>query len=257
MLKGKTGKLEPHTEACMFVGYPTCTRGGLFYSPLNKKVFVSTNVTFLKDDYMTNFKPHSKVVLEELRSDQIKKSPPTIDERKSQETTIPIQNILVPRRSGRVVRLPSRYRHEGEVQFLVSLTNQDDPLTYCDAMDDSDKDKWQDSMNQEMESMYSNFIWELVDPPEDVKSIGCKWIFKRKRDIDGKVETSKARLVAKGYTQKEGVDCEETFSPVAMLKSIRILLSIATCLDYEIWKRDVKTDFLNGYLEESINMMQP
>ena len=202
MLKGNTGKLEPRTEVCMFVGYLKGTRGGLFYNPLDKKVFVSTNATFLEDDYMTNFKPSSKVVLEELRSDHIRKSPSSTDERQSQETTIPIQNILVPRRSGRVVRLPSRYRHEGEVQFLVSVTNQDDPLTYRDAMDDSDKDKWQDAMNQEMESMYSNSVWELVDPLEDVKPIGCKWIFKRKRGIDGKVETFKARLMAKGYTQK-------------------------------------------------------
>ena len=58
----------------------------------------------------------------------------------------------------------------------------------------------------------------------------------------------------KGFTQKEGIDYEETFSPVAMLKSIRILLSIAACLDYEIWKMDVKTAFLNGNLEEDIYM---
>ena len=62
--------------------------------------------------------------------------------------------------------------------------------------------------------------------------------------------------MAKGYTQKEGVEYEETFSPVAMPKSICILLSIVACLDYEIWKMDVKTTFLNGYLEESIYMMQ-
>ena len=80
MPKGKTGKLEAYIEVCMFVSYPKGTRGGLFYSPSDKRVFVSTDVTFLGDDYMINFKPRSKVVLEELRSNHIRKSPSTTDE---------------------------------------------------------------------------------------------------------------------------------------------------------------------------------
>ena len=71
------------------------------------------------------------------------------------------------------------------------------------------------------------------------------------------METFKARLVAKGYTQKECFDYEETFSPVAMIKSIRILLSIVTHMDYKIWQMDVKTAFLNGSLKETIYMVQP
>ncbi|KAL6312719.1 hypothetical protein AAG906_025806 [Vitis piasezkii] len=94
-----------------------------------------------------------------------------------------------------------------------------------------------EAMKLEIESMYSNSR-ELVDLPEGIKPIGCKWIYKRKRGPNGKVETFKARLVAKGFTQKEGVDYEDTFSPVAMLKSIRILLSITTYYDYEIWQMD-------------------
>ncbi|RVW85792.1 Retrovirus-related Pol polyprotein from transposon TNT 1-94 [Vitis vinifera] len=101
------------------------------------------------------------------------------------------------------------------------------------------------SHETQIESMYSNSVWELVDLPEGIKPIGCKWIYKRKRGPNGKVETFKARLVAKGFTQKEGVDYEDTFSPVAMLKSIRILLSIAAYYGYEIWQMDVKTTFLN------------
>ena len=141
--------------------------------------------------------------------------------------------------------------------MALFVITDNDPLTYKHAMEDPDVERWLEAMNLEMESMYSNSVWELVDLPDEVRPIGCKWIYKRKKGVDGKVETFKARLVAKGYTQQEGVDYEETFSPVAMLKSIRILLSIAACLDYEIYQMDVKTAFLNGYLEESIYMVQP
>ncbi|MUG03538.1 hypothetical protein ECC01_21350 [Bacillus tequilensis] len=95
-------------------------------------------------------------------------------------------------------------------------------------------------MNSEMDYIYSNKVWNLVDAPEGIVPIGCKWIFKKKIGVDGKVETYKARLVAKGYRQRQGVDYDETFSPVAMLKSIRILLAIAAHYDYEIWQMDVK-----------------
>ena len=112
-------------------------------------------------------------------------------------------------------------------------------------------------MKSELDSMYSNHVWDLVKAPNDIEPVGCKWVYKRKRGIDGKVEPFKVRLVAKGYIQKEGIDYEETLSSVAMLKSIRILLSIAAHYDYEIWQMDVKTTFLNDNLEEEINMMQP
>ena len=98
-------------------------------------------------------------------------------------------------------------------------------------------------MKSELDSMYSNQVWDLVKAPNGIKLVSCKWVYKRKRGIDGKVETFKARLMAKGYTQKEGIDYEETFSPVAMLKSIIILLSIAAHYDYEIWQMDVKMLF--------------
>ncbi|GKG02543.1 retrotransposon protein, putative, ty1-copia subclass, partial [Tanacetum coccineum] len=70
--------------------------------------------------------------------------------------------------------------------------------------------------------------------------------------MDGKVHTYKARLIAKGYTQTYGVDYEETFSPVADIRAIRILIAMAVFYDYGIWQMDVKTTFLNGYLDEDI-----
>ena len=96
MLKGKTGKLEPRTEVCLFVGYPKGTRGGLFNSPEDKKVFVSTNATFLENDYMANFKPRSRVVLEELQSDQIRPRLVTVTGECNKETTNPIQDVIAP-----------------------------------------------------------------------------------------------------------------------------------------------------------------
>ena len=205
---------------------------------------------------MADFKPRSKVVLEELLADEIEPTLTTIVERQRKESTNCDQTPSPPWRSGREIRLPARYRENGEANVTVTDDSEDDPLTYKMAMDDVDQDKWQEAMKLKMESMYSNSVWELVDLPEGVKPIGYKWIYKRKKGADGKVETYKARLISKGFTQKEGVNYEDTFSPVAMLKSIRILLSITAPYDYEIWQVDVKTAFLNGHLEETIHMVQ-
>ncbi|GJV95014.1 retrovirus-related pol polyprotein from transposon TNT 1-94 [Tanacetum coccineum] len=108
---------------------------------------------------------------------------------------------------------------------------------------------------------------EIDEPQSDIipirrtssygKTVGSKWLFKKKTDMDGVVHTYKARLVAKGYTQTPGIDYEETFSPVADIRAIRILIAIAAYYDYEIWQMDVKTAFLNGYLNEEVYMEQP
>ena len=97
---------------------------------------------------------------------------------------------------------------------------------------------------------------DFDDLPNDRQAIEIKWIFKKKTDADSNVTVYKARLVAKGFRQVQGVDYDETFSPVAMLKSVQIMLAIAAFYDYEIWQMDVKTAFLNGYLKEELYMMQ-
>ncbi|KAL0294729.1 UNVERIFIED_CONTAM: Copia protein [Sesamum radiatum] len=124
-------------------------------------------------------------------------------------------------------------------------------------MSDIDSDKWLEAMKFEMDSIGSNQVWTLVDPPKGARPVGCKWVYKHKLGANGEVTAFKARLVAKRYTQRLRVDFEETYSPVAMAKSIRILLAIAAWYDYEIWQMDVKTAFLNGFVEEQIFMDQP
>ncbi|KAL0419078.1 UNVERIFIED_CONTAM: Retrovirus-related Pol polyprotein from transposon RE1 [Sesamum radiatum] len=98
-------------------------------------------------------------------------------------------------------------------------------------MSDNDSGKWLEAMKSEMDSMSSNQVLTLVDRPKSVRPVECKWIYKRKIGANGEVTTFKARLVAKGYTQRPGVDFEETFLPVAMAKSIRIMLAIAIYMD--------------------------
>ena len=120
-----------------------------------------------------------------------------------------------------------------------------------------DSTKWLEAMKSEMGSMYENKVWTLIDLSNDQRAIEIKWIFKRKTDADSSVTIYKARLVVKGFRQVQGVDYDETFSPVAMLKFFRIMLAIAAFYDYEIWQMDVKTAFLNGFLEEELYMMQP
>jgi Reverse transcriptase (RNA-dependent DNA polymerase) len=103
-----------------------------------------------------------------------------------------------------------------------------------EAMAWPDSVEWLGAMRSEIKSMYDNQVWNLVDLPEGAHPIENKWVFKRKLDLDGNLTTYKARLVAKGFKQIQGVDYDETFSPVAMFKSTQILLAIVVFHDYEI-----------------------
>ena len=257
VLRQKTSKLASRSELCLFVGYPKGTKGYIFYSPSDKKTFVSTNARFLEEDYIKSMKPRSELVLEELLGENASTSQSEIVSEPIIEEPHQELTPSVPRRSGRVVKQPERFMFHGEALTASADMDDDEPMSYLQAMASPEANLWQDAMKSEIHSMYSNNVWKIVDLPEGIKPVGCKWIFKKKRGPDGNVETFKARLVAKGYTQKEGIDYEDTFSPVAMLKTIRILLSIAAALDYEIWQMDVKTAFLNGNLDERIYMAQP
>ena len=138
----------------------------------------------------------------------------------------------------------------------ISANESDEPTSYKEAMERPESGKWLESVKSEIDSMYTNKVWTLVDIPEDRKAVENKWIFKKKTNTHGNVSVYKVRLVAKGFRQIQGVDYEEMFSPVAMIKSIRILLAIVAYHDYEIWQMDVKTVFLNGNIEEELYMMQ-
>ncbi|GJX70938.1 retrotransposon protein, putative, ty1-copia subclass [Tanacetum coccineum] len=145
----------------------------------------------------------------------------------------PQSDIILIRRSTRTRRTTDRMclYIDAEEHELGDLG---EPANYKAALLDLGSDKWLNAMNVEMQSMKDNEVWDLVGLPPNGKTVGSKWLFKKKTDIDGAVHTYKARLVAKGYTQTRGIDYKEAFSPVADIRAIRILIAIATFYDYEI-----------------------
>jgi hypothetical protein len=141
---------------------------------------------------------------------------------------------------------------------MISLCTLDDtPTSITEAYASPDADDWKEAVPSEMDSILSNGTWELSELPFGCKPICCKWVFKKKLRPDGTIDKYKARLVAKGYTQKGGGDFFDTYSHVARMTTIRILLSLAASYGLIVHQMDVKTTFLNGELDEEIYMDQP
>ncbi|KAJ9566176.1 hypothetical protein OSB04_002142 [Centaurea solstitialis] len=250
-------KLKPKSDKCFFVRYPKTTVGYYFYNPEENKVFVARNGKFLEEKFLSLENTRKDVDLQIV--DEENTTPvvePEIQHDNVEPQSEPIEEVRTQdlRRSSRVRQEPDRY-----LGFLVSQDSGDlnEPTSYGEAVSGSESEQWQEAMKAEMQSMYDNQVWELTDLPQHCKAVGRKWVFKKKTDMDGNVHTFKARLVAKGFTQTHGIDYDETFSPVAMLKSIRILMAISAYFNYEIWQMDVKTAFLNGKLTEDVYMEQP
>ncbi|KAL8088682.1 hypothetical protein AgCh_038452 [Apium graveolens] len=140
---------------------------------------------------------------------------------------------------------------------FITYNVEDEPLTFRQAKDSSESRHWKGAVKSEIDSIISNGTWELVDLPPGCSTIGCKWIFKRKLNPDGSINKYKARLVAKGFRQMEGIDYFDTYSPVARMTTIRMLIALASVHGLIIHQMDVKTAFLHGDLEEEIYMDQP
>lgn len=114
-----------------------------------------------------------------------------------------------------------------------------------------------DAMMEEYQSIMKNDVWDIVPRLKNKSVISSKWLFKIKHAVDGSIEKFKARFVARGFSQKEGIDFEETFAPVARYTSIRTIIVVATVKGWKLYQMDVKTTFLNGKIEEEVYIEQP
>ncbi|XP_073268340.1 uncharacterized protein [Populus alba] len=138
--------------------------------------------------------------------------------------------------------------------FTSSVSSIYEPKTYKQA---SSIPHWQHAMTNEITALEKNQTWDLVILPPNKTVIGCKWVYKVKFQADGQVERYKARLVAKGYTQQEGIDFFDTFSPVAKITTVRVLLTIAAANNWHLHQFDVDNAFLHGDLHEEVFMQLP
>ena len=196
--------------------------------------------------------------------------------RGSQEknTTKVVEQSIEPRRGQRVRKekslnndeidsqLISFYAVEGTREEVIRkipliLLIEDDPKTFLEAMQSRDSAFWREAVDDEMDSILSNNTYDIVDLPQGCKTIGCKWIFRKKYHTDGSIQTFKARLVAKGFRQKEGIDYFDTYAPVARTTTIRVLFALASLHNLYVHQMDVKTTILNGDLDEEVYMEQP
>eukprot|EP00261_Vitis_vinifera_P030615 XP_019071858.1 PREDICTED: uncharacterized protein LOC100853407 [Vitis vinifera] len=138
--------------------------------------------------------------------------------------------------------------------FSISISTITEPTTYAEAVV---VPEWQHAMRAELQALESNNTWSLCTLPPGKTAIGCKWLYRVKYHADGSIERYKARLVAKGFTQQEGVDFFDTFSPVAKMVTVKVLLSLASIYNWHLTHLDVNNAFLHGDLSEEVFMHLP
>ncbi|GKF18292.1 zinc finger, CCHC-type containing protein, partial [Tanacetum coccineum] len=141
------------------------------------------------------------------------------------------------------------------IQVLLNV--EDAPKTYKEAITSRNFAFWNKTIDDEMDFLISNNTWELSDLPLGSKAIGCRWVFWIKYDTNGPIQTLKARLLIQGFSQRQGVDYIDTYAPVARIISIRVLFALASIYNLSTHQIDVKTNFLDGDLDEEVYMKQP
>ena len=176
-------KLRPRSVKTYFVGYPQGMYGHYFYSPEEQRIFVAASATFLEKDFLSKPKESRTFDLSEVQMPE--------SETELEETILPNSNSDIPeepRRSSRTSHPPDRYigMVEGKDEELVLLLESDEPTTYKGGLTGSNSKEWLGAMKSEMDSMYENQVWDLVDLPDNVRPLQCKWIFKIKRTLDGR-----------------------------------------------------------------------
>ncbi|KAI5314278.1 hypothetical protein L3X38_043454 [Prunus dulcis] len=230
--KQQRQKLDLASKRCIFLGYGSCEKGYRLYNIETKKVIISRDVIFSENecwDWNTKKETSVNIQLTEIREEEQGAEGSSYEfEEQLEVNEMPSLNTEISdqeREAGSqdVDHTPLKYKSIAEIYEKCNMCIIE-PESFEEAAKD---DSWKKAMEAEITMIEKNNTWELVNRPFDKPIIGVKWIYKTKLNLDGSVQKNKARLVAKGYSQKLGIDFNETFAPVARLDTVRTLVAVA------------------------------
>ncbi|KAH9782721.1 Integrase catalytic domain-containing protein [Citrus sinensis] len=282
----KDDKLDPRARKAIFVGFKCGVKGFKLWDLEDKKFVCRRDVTFdeasmMKASSSQQVENKTKVLLQRVefnatpyvpvsstsKKGSTMKVTPRVEEDvvssnvpQNEEIIDDVDNddFIATRRPRREIKKPGWLTKDMVVAYALPVIDDDIPNTFGEALCSSKSDQWKLAIEEEMKSLHQNQTWELVKLPKGKRAIGNKWVYTKKQGSSNQTTPRyKARLVAKGFTQKEGIDYNEVFSPVVKHTSIRILLTLVAEYELELAQLDVKMAFLHGDLEEEIYMIQP
>ncbi|GJT78867.1 retrovirus-related pol polyprotein from transposon TNT 1-94 [Tanacetum coccineum] len=253
-------KFDPKSYEGVFLGYSQNSKAYIILNKHTRKIEESLNVTFdetpppsktspLVDDDLDEeeaIREIEKKNLENIVEDETLEIDEIVNIKESRNH--PLENVI-----GNLNQRTLRSQAQNQSNFYCFISTIE-PKNVNEALGD---ESWIVAMQEELNQFIANDVWELVPQPKNMTIIGTKWVFRNKLDENGIVSRNKARLVAQGYNQQEGIDYDETYAPVARLESIRILLAYACALDFKLFQMDVKSAFLNGFINEEVYVAQP
>ncbi|GJT72849.1 retrovirus-related pol polyprotein from transposon TNT 1-94 [Tanacetum coccineum] len=253
-------KFDPKSYEGVFLGYSQNSKAYIILNKHTRKIEESLNVTFdetpppsktspLVDDDLDEeeaIREIEKKNLENVVEDETLEIDEIVNIKESRNH--PLENVI-----GNLNQRTLRSQAQNQSNFYCFISTIE-PKNVNEALGD---ESWIVAMQEELNQFIANDVWELVPQPKNMTIIGTKWVFRNKLDENGVVSRNKARLVAQGYNQQEGIDYDETYAPVARLESIRILLAYACALDFKLFQMDVKSAFLNGFINEEVYVAQP
>ncbi|PKU74822.1 Retrovirus-related Pol polyprotein from transposon TNT 1-94 [Dendrobium catenatum] len=241
-------KLSSLSTPCVFIGYATTQKGYRCLDPKSGRVYVSRHVVFNEASF-----PYQSTTPQQTT---ISVAAPTSIESFPDSQTGSTPAITPPPRHHMITRSKTGTFKPKTILNLIHTDSNSvtDPTSYSEA---ARSEHWRRAMSAEFQALQSQGTWDLVPPSPDQNVLGCKWTFRTKYLSDGTIARHKTCLVAKGFDQEHGLDYNETFSPVAKMPTIRILLVLALHQGWKIHQLDVSNAFLHGNLHHTIHMKQP